>query len=126
MLADALAFEQQRPQPQRTRRRRHAACALDRHCISPCVGHRGIAGNTPGEPRALPEVHLLETLLDALVLVAEPLFETQDALADDGEAEMSRFDRAGMHRPDGNFVHAFAFDADEWVCVRGRLVMGDW
>ncbi len=58
------------------------------------------------------------------MLVAEPLFETQDALADDGEAEMSRFDRAGVDRADRDFMDAFTFDADEGVCVRFP-VMGD-
>ena len=52
------------------------------------------------------------------MLVTEALFQAQDLLADDGEAEMSWLDRTGVHGTDRNFVHAFARDRDEGVPVR--------
>ena len=48
--------------------------------------------------------------LDALVDIAEPLFEPHHRLAVGGEAEMPGLDDAGMHRADRNLVQAFAFD----------------
>ncbi len=61
--------------------------------------------------------HLLETFLDALVLVAEPLFQAQHALADDAETEMPGLDRARVHRSDGNLVHALAFNLHKRIAV---------
>ena len=55
MLADALALEQQRAQPQRARRRRHRGSAFHRHRVRPRVRDGRIARDAPGEPRALRE-----------------------------------------------------------------------
>jgi hypothetical protein len=59
-----------------------------------------------------------EQFLDALVLVAEALFQAQHALADDREAEVARLDDAGVDGADGNFVGALAADLDEVVVAR--------
>ena len=59
--------------------------------------------------------------LDALVHVAEALFEPHHGLAVGGEAEMSRLDDAGVHRPDRNLMQRFAFDGQEIV---GRRACG--
>jgi hypothetical protein len=55
----------------------------------------------------------MKAALDALVLVAEALFQAQHALAHHREAEVARLDDAGVDRADRDFVHAVAFDADE-------------
>ena len=57
--------------------------------------------------------------LDALMHVAEPLFEPHHGLAIGGEAEMSRLDDAGMHRADRDLVQAFAFRRQK--VIGGRL-----
>ena len=45
--------------------------------------------------------------LDALVHVAEALFEPHHGLAAGGEAKMTRLDDAGVHRPDRNLMQRF-------------------
>ena len=47
--------------------------------------------------------------LDALVGVAQPLFQPHHGLAAGGEAEMSRLDDSGMHGTDRDLVQAVAF-----------------
>ena len=51
--------------------------------------------------------------LDALVGVAEPLFQPHHRLAVGGEAEMAGLDDAGMHRPDRDLVQAVALRRQE-------------
>ncbi len=58
-----------------------------------------------------------EALLDTLVDVGEPCFETQDLLADDLEPEVSRFDDARMHRSDRDLVHTIAADTHERIIL---------
>jgi hypothetical protein len=86
--------------------------------IGPGVGAGGIAGDAADQLRAAREVGADEQLLDALVLVAEALFEAQHALADDREAEMARLDDAGVDGADGDLVGALAADLDEVVVGR--------
>ena len=57
--------------------------------------------------------------LDPLVHVAEPLLEPKHLLPDDREAEVARFDDAGVDRPDRNLVHAVALHADDLVELAG-------
>ena len=52
---------------------------------------------------------------DALVHIAEALFEPHHGLAAGGEAKMSRLDDAGVHRADRNLMQRFAFDGKEIV-----------
>ena len=125
MVGDALALEQQCAQPDRPRRRCCARCAFDRHRIRPRISNRRIAGNARRQPRTLQHVHLFEALFDALVLVAQPFFEPQHALADDAETEVAGFYGAGMHRANGDLVHAVAGDLHKRIGVGFRSVTGD-
>jgi hypothetical protein len=100
------------------------AQALERHCVRPGIRDGAVAGYPAREARAVLQRHRFEALLDSLVLVAQAFFQSQDLLADDREAEVSRLDRAGVHRTDRDFVHAFAFDADELVVVSRRRCAG--
>ena len=63
--------------------------------------------------------------LDALVHIAQPLFEPHHRLAIRGEAEMARLDDAGMDRADRDLVQALALDRQERtapVSLRGRVL----
>ena len=67
---------------------------------------------------------------DALVHIAEPLFQPHHSLAVGGETEMARLDDAGMHRADRNLMQAFALRRQERIrspaCARrcGRRADG--
>ena len=123
VVGDALALQHQRTQPGRARRDFAAPGRLERHAIGPGVGHRRVARHAAGEPVGLQRRQLGEAALDALVHVAQVLFEPQHLLADDREAEVARLDDAGVHRADGDLVHAVAFDAHEGV-VGGQRAGG--
>jgi hypothetical protein len=58
-----------------------------------------------------------KALFAALVGVTQTLFQTQYAVADDRETEVSRLDGAGVDRADRNLVHAIAFNLDERIGV---------
>jgi len=64
------------------------------------------------------EGQLREAPLDTLVRVAESLLELEHLLADDGEAEVSGLDSAGVHRADRNLMHPFARDTNELRALR--------
>src|ERR1035437_4320263 len=120
VVGDALEFEHDSPETERAAGRLGAAGALDCHGVGPGVSDGGITGHTPGEFGALGQGHGLEKLLYPFVRVAQALFQAQDFLAHDGEAEMPRFDGAGVHRAYRYFVYAFAFDLDERIAVVRR------
>ena len=63
---------------------------------------------------------LREASLNALVRVAESLFELQRLFADDRKAKVAGFDDARMHRPHWNLMHAIALDAHERVVIEPR------
>ena len=83
------------------------------------IGDRRIARDAAGEPGGAVEVGALHQAVDALVDVAEPLFEPHDRLAIGGEAEMPGLDDAGMHRPDRDLVQALALDREEGYAAAG-------
>src|SRR5574340_1337786 len=72
------------------------------------------------EPGTGSDIHAFETLLDAFVGIALARFQLENAVADDGEAEMSRLDGAGMDRPDHDFVHAVTFHTNEGIGIGFR------
>ena len=73
------------------------------------------------QPRRPVERRARHQALDALVDVAEALFQAHHRLAIGGEAEMAGLDDAGMHRADRDLVQALALDREEIV---RRLVAG--
>ncbi len=121
MIGDALPLECERAQPQRTRRRRRVADRLQRLCVGPRIGDRAVARDPARQPVPAEGGHRLESLLDSLVHEAETLLEAQHLFADDLEAEMSRLDDSRVDRPDGDLVHAVAFDTDEGVFLLSGL-----
>ena len=117
MVGAAFELERERTQPGAARRDLAAAHALERAAVGPRVRHRRVSRDARREAMPLGERQVAEAALDALVRVAEALFEAQHLLADDREAEVARLDHAGVHRPDGDLVHAVAGDAHERVVV---------
>ena len=68
----------------------------------------------------------LEALLDPLVNVREPLFETQHLFTHDLESKVSRLDDAGVNRTDCDLVDAIAAHTDKRVILFTRLPFGRW
>jgi hypothetical protein len=115
VVGDALALEQECPQPRAATRHAGAGGALERHRVGPSIGDRAVARDPAGEACALGQAHRFEAPLDALVDVSEALLEAKHAFSHYREAEMSRLDDARVDRSDGDFVHAIAFDLHERI-----------
>ena len=99
----------------RPRRHFDAERGLDGVSESDAVGDGAVAGGARGKPCRPLDGRARHQRLDALVHVAEPLFEPHHGLARGGEAEVSRLDDAGMHRADGNLMQASPSDGQEVV-----------
>src|SRR4029079_6328364 len=74
-----------------------------------------VAGGAAAQPRGLVEGSARYQALDALVNVAEPLFQPHDRLAIGGEAEMPGLDNAGMNRTDRDLVEILALGRQEGI-----------
>ena len=120
MIGQPFEFGHQRAQILRARRRLDAERRLDRMREGDAVGDGAVAGGARGELCRLRDGRARHQRLDALVHVAEPLFEPHHGLAAGGEAEMSGLDDAGMHRADRNLMQALALDRQELVGVACR------
>jgi hypothetical protein len=70
------------------------------------VADGGVTGNVFGDESAavLASACDKQQVFDAPVLVAQLDFQVQDPFADAVEAEMARFDHAGMYRSHGHLV----------------------
>ncbi len=115
VIRDPFALEQQRTQPMRPRWDRTGGRGLEGHAVGPGTGHRRVARDPARQAVRLERRQLREAAVDALVRVAQVLFEPQHLLADDREAKMPRLDDARVHRANGDLVHAVAFDTHEGV-----------
>ena len=115
MILDALDLETDGAQHCGALRDQAAAQAFERLAVRPGEGDRGIARHTRGKSMAFERGELREAALDALVHVAEALFEPQHLLAHDREAEMTGLDDACVHRADRDLMHALAVDAHEFI-----------
>src|SRR5262249_49856168 len=121
MIGDALALEAERAEDDRARWHGELRDRFGGLRIGPGVRHRAIARDPAGEPIPVPDRQLLEALLDALVHVAQTFLEAQHLLADDLEAEVSRFDDPRVDGSDRDLVHAVAADAHEGIVLLARL-----
>ena len=79
------------------------------------IGDGAVARCAPGQLRAAFDARARHQRFDALVHIAEPLFEPRHRLAIGGEAEMPGLDDAGMDRADRDLVQALALDRQEIV-----------
>ena len=120
--AAGRAFELERKSPQAPCTRQHASGLHAFECLTVRPRERDgrIAGNPRRELVTFEQGHFGEASLDALVHVAQAFFESEHFFANHGEAEMTGFDDAGVHRADGNLVNAFASDTYERIVVDGE------
>ena len=79
------------------------------------ISDGAVARHAPGEARCTADIGASHVSLDALVDIAQPFLETDHGLAVGREPEMARFDDAGMHGTDGDFVQALALGRQELV-----------
>src|SRR5205085_6633418 len=126
MVGDALALETNRTQHRRARWHGQIGNRFGGLGVRPRIGDGAVAGNAPGEPVRFRERKCLEALLDPLVNVREPLFETQHLFTHDLEPKVSRLDDAGVNRTDCDLVDAIAAHADKRVILFTRLPFGRW
>ena len=115
MIGQPLDFRHQCAQVGRARRRGQLQCGFGGLRKRKGIGDRAVTRSAGGQFRRIVESSAGHQQLDALVHVAEPLLEAHHMFAVGGEAEMSRFDDAGMHGTDRNLVQAFAFGGEESV-----------
>src|SRR5262245_15950195 len=79
------------------------------------VSDSAIARGAARERAALLDARPRHQPFDALMHVAETLFEPRHGLAIGGETEMPGLDDAGMDRAYGNLMEMFAFDRQEVI-----------
>ena len=79
------------------------------------ISNRGVARGASCEESAVRQVGARNQAFDALVDIAETLFEPNHGLAIRSEAEMPRLDDAGMNRPDRNLMEAGPLGGQERV-----------
>ena len=113
MIGEPLQFGHQRAQIDRARRQRHCERGLGREREGIAISHRAVAGGARRQPRGVGKRRARHQALDALVHIAEPLFEPHHEFAVGGETEMAGLDNAGMHRADRDLVQRFAFGRQE-------------
>jgi hypothetical protein len=115
VIGEPLELSHQRPQMACPWRRFDGERRLDGVGERDRIGDSAVAGGPRGKPRRLVDGRAAHQRLDALVYVAEPLFEPNHGLAAGGKAEMARLDDAGVHRAHRNLMQAFAFDRQKRI-----------
>src|SRR6185369_6962037 len=115
MVGNPLPLQHERPQPGSPGRHLRLGQFFYSAAVGQAMGHGGIARDPACQPRPFLPGNLLETLLDPLVGVAEPLLQIEDILAHGLKTEMPRLDDPGMHRPDLDLVDPLSFRPDPLV-----------
>ena len=118
VVGEPFQFREQRAQPHRARRGFGAERGLGRARESERVGHRAVAADAAGDAGGGGQGGAGEQGFDALVGVAEALFQPHHRLAVAGEAEMSGLDNAGVHGPHRDLMQVGTFDREERVSGR--------
>ena len=106
VVVDAFQLEQNRAHPGSGLRKLHAADPLHRLAKGRAVRNAGVAGDAFGQRNRVRHRQVLESFFDALVHVEHAQLKVQNRLARHGEAEVSRFDDAGVYRPHRNLKDA--------------------
>ena len=117
MIGDALELGHQRAQPDGALGHLDLKRGLDGLREGHPVGHSAVARDAAGELGAFVEIGAGHQPVDALMHIAEPLFEPHHRLAIGGEAEMARLDDAGMHGPDRDLMQILALYRQEGVSL---------
>ena len=103
-LARRSSSRHQRAQEDGARRRLETERRLDGAGEGDGVGDGAVARDAAGELRRLVQRGAEHQAVDALVHVAQPLFQAHDGLAVAAEAEVAGLDDAGVHGADRDLV----------------------
>ena len=115
MVGQSFQLRHQPAQPLRARRRLNIERRFGGAGEGDAVGNGAVARRTAGQHGALGKIGARHQSLDALMHIAQPLFQPYHGLAVRGEAEMTGFDDARMHGADGNLMQAFALGRQELI-----------
>ena len=124
MVGEPLQFRHQAAQPMRARGRLETQRGLDRAREGDAVGDRRVATDARGEDGGAVDTRAAHQGVDALVDIAEPLFEPHHRLAAGVEAEVARLDDPRVDGTDRYLVQSRPLHGEEGVGVR-RAVMRD-
>jgi hypothetical protein len=113
MVVEAFELEHQGPQPLGRLGHGDAQGVLHGEAVREGVTSRGVTADPFGEMGRAGGLEPLEQLLDPAVGEPEPGLELEDALPDDGEAEVAGLDDAGVDRADRDLIDPVAFDRQE-------------
>ena len=114
VVVEALQLEQHRAERECAWRDGAAREGLEAAAVRQRVAHARVSRDPLGELARLRQRKRFEQLFDALVHEAQTRLEVDDRFAVDAEAEVPRFDDAGVHRADRDLEDAFALHAPEW------------
>src|SRR5262245_9307806 len=118
MIGHAFEFGHDRAQEYCARRNLDLKRRFDRMREGERVSDGAVARSAARERRTPLDARPRHQPFDALMHIAEPLFEPRHGLAIGGETEMPGLDDAGMDRAYGNLMEMFAFDRQEVVGQR--------
>jgi len=114
VVVEAFELEDEGAQPLGWYGHDDAECIFHGKAVGQGVRGGGITADAFGEVDRARRVEPFEELLDAAVSEPESGFELEDAFPDDGEAEVSGFDDAGVDRPYRDFIDSVAFHLEKW------------
>ena len=113
MVRDALELECDSPHGLRVERDFRAPESFDGLAVGEGVAHGGVAGDRFGDHKPPRRRRPEQQGFRPAMLVAELNLEVPHDLAVALEAKMARFDDAGMHGADGDFMDPRSFDTEE-------------
>ena len=129
VIRDPLELRHHRTQPHRARWRVELECRLHGASEDERIRHRTVPGHARRNSCGFVDRLVAEQLLDALVRIAETLFEPDYRFAARREAEMTGLDDPRMHRTDRNLMQTRALSLEKPVGrqrrVRSRR-LGQW
>ena len=121
MIGDAFEFRHQGAQPDRALRRFNSQRRFSSHGEGVSISDGAVARGSACEHARSIEIGACHQTFDALVDVAEPLFQAHNSFAARSELKETRFDDAGVHRADADLMQAFAFSRQEPIRRRRRF-----
>jgi hypothetical protein len=113
VVVEPLQFEQDRALAGGLGGYRPPGGVLDGEAVGEGVPDGGVAADALGQWQAGGGGTAFEEFLNAFVDEPQAGLEFEDGLADDGEAEVAGFDKAGVHRADRDLVDAGSFHGQE-------------
>src|SRR5205807_4752841 len=123
-VCGALELGHDAAQPHGARWRPEIERALPRLHEGPRAGDRAVTREPRRDARGWLEILTGHELFDALVGVAETLFEAHYRLAARREAKVAGLDDSGMDRTDRDLVQAWSFGGQE--AIRRPLDRASW